>query len=101
MGLDGAQRFFISFQAVEHDGTFEERNDEGRDPICINPWPDFPRFDSGADDRNDVPAPAAQGFTSALAQNNISVVGIGRRVEQGTAPRDGSAALNKIRNQLF
>src|SRR6266478_4134201 len=57
MGLDGAQRLLSSFKAVEHDCTLEGRNDEGGDLLRVDPWTDFPRFDSGTHYRNNVAAP--------------------------------------------
>ena len=101
MGLHGAQSFLTLFKAVNHDRPLEGRNDQSRDPLCVDPWADFPRFDSGTDHRNKVAAPAPQGLASALAQNGISVVCIYRRVEQRTAAGNNSPALNEIRNQLL
>src|SRR6266481_857038 len=81
MGLDGAQRFLSSFQAVDHDGALEGRNDESRELLSVDLRANFPRFDSGLDNRNNVALPATQGLASALAQNSVAVIGIDRRVE--------------------
>jgi hypothetical protein len=40
-------------------------------------------------------------FASALAQNNICVIGIDRGVEQTTAAGNNSPPFNKIVNQLL
>src|SRR5258707_10533143 len=101
MGLDGAQRLLSSFKAVEHDCTLEGRNDEGGDLLRVDPWTDFPRFDSGTHYRNNVAAPTTYNQARTLAQNRISIIGIDRRVQQRTAAGNDSAPLDKIRNQLL
>src|SRR5216683_50539 len=101
MGLYGAQRLLSSFKAVDHDCTLEGRNDESCQLLCIDSGADLPRFDSGADYRNNVAPPATQRLARALAQNSVSVIGIDRRVEQWTAAGNDSAPLDKIRNQLL
>ena len=69
MGLDGAERFLISFKAVEHNCTLEGGNDESGQFLCVDSGADFPRFDTGTDHRNKVAAPATQGLACSLAQN--------------------------------
>ncbi len=44
-------------RAKGRDCTLEGRNDEGGDLLRVDPWTDFPRFDSGTHYRNNVAAP--------------------------------------------
>src|SRR5215467_1092839 len=101
MGLSRNQGCSITFQAADHQCSFQGRNDQSRYFLRIHTSPNLSALDSAIDDRAKTIAPFVEAFTSTFAQDRIAVVRIDGCIQERATSGDGWAPINKIRNELL